>query len=121
VVPDYLTDKGARVVREGAAALSLVEGSALDYLAASPQGRFDRFHLSNLPDWLSAPEFDRLLDLVAEKARRPARVVWRYLHRRPLIPDRLRAVIRTDPRLEAELQRRDRFPIYSIVPAEILA
>lgn len=121
VVPEYLTDKGARVVRDRTGALSFVEGSAMGYLAASPQGRFDCFHLSNLPDWLSALEFDRLLEIVVEKARRPARVVWRYLHRRPLVPDKLRAVIRIDPRLETELQRRDRFPIYAIVPAEICA
>ena len=74
-----------------------------------------------MPDWLSAPDFDRLLELVVEKARKPARVVWRYLHRRPLVPERLQMAIRIDPRLAAELQRRDRFPIYSIVPADIPA
>jgi S-adenosylmethionine-diacylglycerol 3-amino-3-carboxypropyl transferase len=121
VVPEYLTEWGARVARERSAALSCVQGSIEDYLEASPGGRFDRFHLSNVSDWLSAPEFDRLLHLMVEKARKPARVVWRYLHRRPLVPENLQTALRTDPRLATELQRGDRFPVYSIVPADIRA
>jgi S-adenosylmethionine:diacylglycerol 3-amino-3-carboxypropyl transferase len=74
-----------------------------------------------VPDWLSAPEFDRLLELVVEKARKPAHVVWRYLHRRPLVPETLQTALRLDPHLATELQQRDRFPIYSIVAAEIPA
>lgn len=118
--PEYLTERGADTVRRHNAALSFRQESIVDYLAASPRGRFDRFHLSNLPDWLAAAEFDRLLELVVEKARKPARVVWRCLHHGGSIPERLQSAIRPLPHLAKKLQQRDRFAIYRIVPAEIL-
>ena len=119
VVPEYLTEHGARVVRARSRGISFVHASVLDVLASSPAGAFDGFHLSNLVDWLPAPEFEHLLAVIAERARRPARLVWRYLHCNAPIPEALRGVIHPNPGLGHHLRERDRFPFYEIVTAEI--
>ena len=119
VVPEYLTEHGARVLRERAGAVSFVHASVVDLLASSPPAAFDAFHLSNVPDWLPAPSFERLLTIIASRARRPARLVWRYLHRDYQIPEALRPEIKVHSDLSARLQASDRFPVYGVVAAEI--
>lgn len=118
-VPAYLTEAGVRAVRERPDAVSFVHASLLDYLAGAPRGRFDRFHLSNVPDWLPFEAFERLLSLIGEKAAPPARLIWRSLHRDYRVPARLRSVITTDPVLGEALRSRDRFPVYRVVPAQV--
>ncbi len=119
VVPEYLTEHGAQVVRQRSRAISFVHASVLDLVASSPPGVFDGFHLSNLVDWLPAPAFDQLLAVIADRAKKPARLVWRYLHRDAPIPEALRSVILPNPGLGDQLRERDRFPVYGVVIAEI--
>jgi S-adenosylmethionine-diacylglycerol 3-amino-3-carboxypropyl transferase len=119
VVPEYLTERGTRILRERSHAISFVHASILDFLASVEVGRFDRFHLSNVPDWLDAPAFDQVLELIAAKSRKPARLVWRYLHHDYPIPTSYQLRIRWDEALGSALAARDRFPLYGVVPAEI--
>ncbi len=119
VVPEYLTERGTKVLRERSCAISFSHASIVDFLASAETGRFDRFHLSNIPDWLDAPDFDRVLELIAAKAKEPARLVWRYLHRNHPVPADCRAKIHTDEALGRVLAVRDRFPLYGVVPAGI--
>jgi len=118
-VPEYLTEHGAQVVRERSRAVTFVHASVLDFLASSSPGVFDRFHLSNIVDWLPDRAFEQLLTVIADRARRPARLVWRYLHRDAPIPETLRSVIQPNPGLGDRLRERDRFPIYGVVAADI--
>lgn len=119
VVPEYLTEQGARVLRERSDAISFVHASILDVLASVEVGRLDRFHLSNIPDWLDASAFDRVLALIAAKAARPGRLVWRYLHRDHPVPPAYRPSIHPDGALGRTLAAQDRFPLYGVVPAGI--
>jgi len=119
VVPEYLTARGFRAVREGWNRVSFVHAAVFDHLASSEPGAYDRFHLSNLPDWLPARAFDQLLALIADRAATPARLVWRSLHVNHALPDSLCARIRVNRALGEELQARDRFPIYRISAAAI--
>jgi S-adenosylmethionine-diacylglycerol 3-amino-3-carboxypropyl transferase len=121
VVPAYLTEHGAGLLRRRAAAITFVHASLQEFLEATEPGRFDRFHLSNVTDWLPASSCDRLFERIAEKAAPPARLVWRYLHARPSIPQSCCRAIRVDEDLASTLGHSDRFPFYGIVPAEIPA
>ena len=118
-VPEYLTETGFRIVRERAAAVSFVPAGIIEYLQSRECGAFDRFHLSNLPDWLSAADFDRLAALIVSHARPQARGVWRYLHRQPQVPAHLGTRIRIDHERSAALTQADRFPVYMVEMAEI--
>jgi len=120
-VPEYLTERGTERLRRRAPAITFVHASIEDLLDSVAPGRFDRFHLSNITDWLPAAECDRLFERIAEKAARPARLVWRYLHARPPIPQSCSRVIHVDEGMACSLALRDRFPFYGIVPAEIPA
>ena len=120
VVPAYLSATGAEVVRTGRERLRLHLSDLGAYLEALPPGSFDKAHLSNLPDWLSQRRFEEVLALVAGRAARPARVVWRYIHVDRVLPPELEARVRVDRELGAHLRQQDRFPFYGIVPAELL-
>lgn len=120
-VPEYLSERGFPIVRRRAAHMSFLAVGIADYLQTHEGGLFDRFHLSNLPDWLSTPELDRLFALIERNARKPARVVWRYLHRRPAIPEGLRERIHVDHARSAALTGSDRFPVYTVETAAICA
>jgi S-adenosylmethionine-diacylglycerol 3-amino-3-carboxypropyl transferase len=119
VVPEYLTERGVTVLRQRAHAISFVQSSLLDVLESVEAGRFDRFHLSNVPDWLDAHAFDRALELIAEKSARPGRLVWRYLHRNHPITATCLPKLHADEELGRALAERDRFPLYAVVSAEV--
>jgi S-adenosylmethionine-diacylglycerol 3-amino-3-carboxypropyl transferase len=119
VVPEYLTEHGTEVLRRCAPAITFVHASIQEFLDSSAPERFDRFHLSNITDWLPAAECDRLFERIAGKAAHPARLVWRYLHARPPLPPSCSRAIHVDEVLAGTLVLSDRFPFYGIVPAEI--
>jgi len=118
-VPAYLTERGAEAVRRRPSAVTFIHASMLDHLETAPVGRFDRFHLSNLPDWEAPAAFDRLLRTVASRAARPTRMVWRYLHRNHTPARDLQQRMLIDSTFSESLRGRDRFPVYGIVAARM--
>jgi S-adenosylmethionine:diacylglycerol 3-amino-3-carboxypropyl transferase len=118
-VPAYLSPEGYRTVRESIDRLTLRRQELHHALAEAPAGQHDAFHLSNLPDWMSASGFNETMELLAGKSVRPGRAVWRFLHIDRPVPAHLTGQIRVDRAFGDELQRRDRFPLYGIVPAVI--
>ena len=78
-----------------------------------------QFPISNVSDWLPAPAFQRMIELIAKMSAKPARLVWRDLYRNYPIPEGCRAGIRLDERVGTVLATRDRFPLYGVVLAEI--
>lgn len=118
-VPAYLSERGFGVARAHIDAVSFVPAGIADYLESPDAGTFDGFHLSNLPDWLSASDFERVATLVARHAHAGSRVAWRYLHHRPADSAAVRAVLTVDHHRGAALTTSDRFPVYSIETATI--
>lgn len=118
-MPEYLTERGCKTLREHAGSLSFVQSSIVDVLPTGPAGAFDAFHLSNVGDWLTPQQFDELLRAIAERSARPARAVWRYLHCGRPVPEALGCTLRLDAALGARLQASDRFPVYRTAVAEV--
>jgi hypothetical protein len=78
-----------------------------------------QFPISNVSDWLPAPAFLKMIELIAKMSAKPARLVWRYLYHNYPVPEGCRAGIRLDEEMGTVLATRDRFPLYGVVPAEI--
>lgn len=119
-VPGYLTEEGCAVLRARADAVSFAVADVTTLLEQHPEGSFDRFHLSNVPDWLDRASFEALLRTIARRAARPSRLVWRFIHADREPPADLRDVILPDRAWGAELAAVDRFPIYTVVPARVV-
>ena len=119
VVPSYLTAVGYEVVRARHEHLQLIVGDVGEFLADSEPGRFDGFHLSNVTDWMPHPDFERLMRLLLDKAKRPARFVWRHIHQPAALADELAAALHLDPEWGRELRGEDRFPFYTVLPGRI--
>lgn len=115
-VPAYLTAPGQRRVRDHVDRLTLRRCDLHDALRRGGPGAYNAFHLSNLPDWMSAAGFDRTMQLLDQHGR-PGRAIWRFLHIDRPVPDGL--ALHADRAMGARLQAVDRFPLYGVVPARI--
>jgi S-adenosylmethionine:diacylglycerol 3-amino-3-carboxypropyl transferase len=118
VVPTYLTAAGFDAVRERHDALEIVDGDVLEYLRDTPR-TFNRFHLSNVTDWMAYDDFRSLLRLIILRSDRPARLVWRAIHAGVDLPEELASEITVDPEWGARLRAVDRFPMYAITPGTL--
>ena len=118
-VPAYLTARGTETVRRHVERLRLRRVDLHQALREAPVGTYDRFHLSNLPDWMSPDAFETTMHLLAERSGRPGRAVWRFIHVDRPVPEILAGEISVDRELGRRLLERDRFPFYTIVPATI--
>jgi len=118
-VPYYLTSDGYDAFRRRVDRLTLRRCDLHDALRSAPPGAYNRFHLSNLPDWMSAEGFETTMRLLGERSDRSGRAVWRYLHVDRSVPEYLRAAILIDLEYGRRLERSDRFPLYTVVPARL--
>jgi len=120
--PAYLSERGFARARANLEGLAFHRTDLVDWVSDAPYWAFDKAHLSNVVDWLSAPAFSRLLRALVRRVtreERSIRVVWRFLHADRYPPADLAPLIRVDRALGQRLQRTDRFPFYGVVPAVI--
>lgn len=118
-VPAYLTRQGVQIVRRRIDKLTLRQVDLHQALRSVPAGTHDRFHLSNLADWMSTEDFATTMRLLCERSARPGRAVWRYIHVDRPVPPEVAHLLHVDRELGQRLEQRDRFPFYGIVPAVI--
>ncbi|MBE3130659.1 MAG: DUF3419 family protein [Acidobacteria bacterium] len=118
-LPEYLSEEGLRRVRESHASIAWRLESYREAVDKSPPGRFNKFHLSNIGDWMGLEEYAELLALVCERAAPSSLAISRYIHLDHPLPEALRErLVRRDDRGE-ELVRSDRFPFYNLVVMEL--
>ncbi|MBN2200304.1 MAG: DUF3419 family protein [Candidatus Aminicenantes bacterium] len=118
-LPEYLGEEGLRRVRREHGRIAWRLASFQDVLKAGAPGAFNRFHLSNIGDWMGCDEYARLLELLRSRAVPPATAVSRYIHLDHPVPRSLDGrIVRMDGRGE-ELMRTDRFPFYHLVVMEL--
>lgn len=117
-LPEYLSPEGLAHVRERCGNIVWREASLEMTLAERPAGAFNKFHLSNIGDWMSREDYAALLTLLGERAAPASRALARYIHLDHPIPDALNGRLTRDARLAEELIARDRFPFYHLVVLE---
>jgi S-adenosylmethionine-diacylglycerol 3-amino-3-carboxypropyl transferase len=119
-LPAWLSGPGVAILRSDPGAVQFVDSDVTAHLRSQPSGTYDRFHLSNVTDWLPVEQFDDLLGALADQSERPGRIVWRAIHVDRMVPEGLSGRIIPDRALGAELRAVDRFPVYAVVPARIV-
>lgn len=117
-LPEYLSPEGLARVRERHGNIAWREVSIQDALAGHPAGTFNKFHLSNIGDWMSREDYAALLTLLCDKAPAASRAVARYIHLDHPLPGTLNGRLVRDARLAGELIKADRFPFYNLVVME---
>jgi S-adenosylmethionine-diacylglycerol 3-amino-3-carboxypropyl transferase len=118
-VPSYLTAPGFAKVKQGLDRLRWVNCDLLAYVRDQLPAEVNKVHLSNIPDWFGAEEFGQVLCDLAGKLQPQSRLVWRYLHVNRQLPAQLPRPVYIDSDLGSRLREKDRFPFYTIVPAQI--
>jgi len=112
-VPYYLTPEGVKKIKGKKDEIKWIHTDVISYLKHSEE-KFDAFHLSNVPDWLTQEKFNELLEEVYRCSEDKARVIWRTLHVNYDVPDKLKKYFIRDEQQERNLELSDRFPFYQL-------
>ncbi len=119
-VPVFLSEEGFPEVRTRAGGLETIRADITAFLGGETvPGPFDGFDLSNLPDWLSQSEFERVLRGVVRASKKKARLLTRQMHVRRAIPEDLQGTILVDDDLGRELRKDEMLPIWDLIPASV--
>jgi S-adenosylmethionine-diacylglycerol 3-amino-3-carboxypropyl transferase len=107
-VPPYLSESGSRAIANARDALTIVDGSASDYLRSLPNRSVSGFALSNICEWLSPAAIDELFAQVVRTSQPNARLVFRNFVGWTEVPDRWRYAVVEDRVLGEQMIARDR-------------
>jgi S-adenosylmethionine-diacylglycerol 3-amino-3-carboxypropyl transferase len=119
--PPYLTDAGAARLRERRPLLTVVDGSFTAFLRGCGRASLDGFALSNIGEWLSAPEREDLFGEIARTAAPGAMVCFRNFVGFTQVPAAWRHALVEDRAAGEALIRRDRSLVqYRFVPCRIV-
>jgi len=106
-MPPYLQEGNYKTIRGRVDRIIMVTEELETFLLRQPAGRFSRFNLSNVFDWMEESAFLALLEEVARVARPGARLCYYNLLNRRVVPRTLAAFTR-HPELGADLLARNR-------------
>ncbi len=112
----WLRPGALAALRRAPAIIELREASIVEYLESQPDASVDAVGLSNVPDWLSVAELERLWAALARTLVPGGRAVLRSTFVAPPLPSGpFVASLLFDRDLSAELTRRERTGIYASV------
>lgn len=114
--PEFLSDSGCENIRKNHKNLKIVNDSIFTVLKNCEESYFNKFHISNIGDWVEKKEFSELLRLIHTKSPDKGRVSSRYIHYLHPVPEDLQYSVIPDYELGEELIKTDRYPFYNIVP-----
>jgi S-adenosylmethionine-diacylglycerol 3-amino-3-carboxypropyl transferase len=112
-LPPYLQAENYEKLRETVGCIEIVTGELSQILAGEPADSIDAFNLSNVFEWVSETNFERLLKQIHRVARNEARLCYRNLLVRRRTPDHLHNLFRPYPVLGDRLLAQDRSFVYS--------
>jgi S-adenosylmethionine-diacylglycerol 3-amino-3-carboxypropyl transferase len=122
-VPPYLSPEGAEMIAAAGASgtddadrLHLIDGGMTEYLRSRPDASVHGFALSNICEWMTAPEIDALFREVMRTAAPGARLVYRNFVDWTELPAWCERIV-PDEALGARLSREDR----SVVQRRVVA
>jgi S-adenosylmethionine-diacylglycerol 3-amino-3-carboxypropyl transferase len=108
--PAYLQEKNRRLLAERSQMICFRQCSFTEAIRDSEKGEFNKFHLSNIGDWLSVSEFNLLWHDLKKKLPDGAKLCHRFLQRNHFADVNESGVVIEEC---AFLQEKDRFPFYS--------
>ncbi len=117
-LPPYLEPVGYQGIRARLDRLSAVTADLIEF-TRERAGAFSRFSLSDVPSFLSAPQFERLLEWVVRFAAPRARVVIRQFLTRYDVPRRLADALERDRDLERRLAAEDHAFAYDFLILDV--
>lgn len=117
--PYYLTPAGFTKAKQEMERLRWEQCDLRAYVRDQLPVETSRVYLSNLPDWLSAAEFEALICGLTRKLAPGSRLVWSYLHVSRQLPVELSRAVLIDESSSPTLRDKDRFPFYAYVSARI--
>jgi S-adenosylmethionine-diacylglycerol 3-amino-3-carboxypropyl transferase len=118
-LPPYLTPDGYAAIRPRLDRIEVVTADVVEYLHTQRRDAFSRFSLSDVPSFLNAAGFERLLQGVIGCATPAARVCVRQFLTRYSLPAHLAGRFSREPELEARLAAEDRAFAYEFIVAEV--
>jgi S-adenosylmethionine-diacylglycerol 3-amino-3-carboxypropyl transferase len=119
-LPPHLTPEGTARIRERLDRLEIVTADVVTFLARdAPARSFSAFSLSDVPSYLDAAGFLRLLAGVERCAAPGARFCIRLFLSRPHFPEELAGRLVRDPELEARLTAEDHGFAYDFIAGHV--
>jgi S-adenosylmethionine-diacylglycerol 3-amino-3-carboxypropyl transferase len=118
-LPPYLTPEGYAAIRPRLGRIEAVTADVVEYLHTQTRDSFSRFSLSDVPSFLTANGFERMLQGVIGCATLAARVCIRQFLTRYSLPAHLAERFAREPELEARLAEEDRAFAYEFIVAEV--
>lgn len=113
-LPEYLSAEGMKNIRNNFELLSFVHQNFTEALLAETKGTFNKFHLSNIGDWLTSEQMNEVFKGMYEMAASNSNFILRYIHRNHSVPVSVSTAFNFDSELSVELTRTDRYPFYHI-------
>lgn len=118
-LPEYLSEDGMKNLKQNHKNLDIQTDSIFSILEKCSANEFNKFHISNIGDWVSKKEFSDLLHMIISKSDSNSRISSRYIHFLHPVPDDLQTEIIPDFQLGQELIKTDRYPFYNVVPFSV--
>nr|WP_321411745.1 DUF3419 family protein [uncultured Carboxylicivirga sp.] len=115
-LPDYLTEAGVKNIKRNLPELSIETIAIKQFLEKSQPRDFNKFHLSNISDWVNKEEFDDLMKLVFQVSANNGRISSRFIHYLHTMPYEISEHVIPDRFLGNEIIKTDRYPFYNIIP-----
>ncbi len=115
----YLTEPGAKVIKNRLSTLEIRTMDLLDYLDSLPGPTFDVYSLSDVSSYLSYPNFIRLLKGILRTAKPNARFCLRQFLSFYEIPKNLETYFSRDTQLEKRLEQNDNCFVYRFLTGTI--
>jgi len=118
-LPEYLTEVGNQRLKKHATNLEFFHKSITSRLKNTTRGFYNKYALSNVSDWISREACMELLQILGDRSGNHAKVLIRYIHTSPHVPDQSKHILIPDYSFGEKLESQDRYPFYSLIPLTI--
>lgn len=118
--PPYLLEDGTAHIRSRLNRLTVKTANFVDYLESVKKEKFDCFSVSDVASYLTAPDFERLIQGIFQTAKPGARFCMRQFLSGHQIPKKFLPHFKRNHELEDELQKQDNCFVYRFITGEIV-
>ncbi len=116
----HLLERGTKRIRSRLNRLTSKTANFVDYLESIEEEKFDRFSVSDVASYLTAPDFERLIQAIFKTAKPGARFCMRQFLSGHQLPKPFLPHFKRDHGLEEELQKQDNCFVYRFITGEII-